>query len=390
MVQRIDTKKQRMDSWTIPFNKPSVMGAEFDYMMEALKRGHISGDGFFTKRCQTVLEQALGCPKVLLTTSCTHALEMASLLLNIEAGDEVIVPSFTFVSTINAFVLRGARPVFIDIRPDTLNLDETKLEKLITPRTRAILPVHYAGVGCEMEEILRIAGEHRLAVVEDNAHGLFGRYKGRFLGTFGVMATLSFHETKNFTCGEGGALLLNNPDLIVRAEILREKGTNRSRYFRGEVDKYTWVDVGSSYLPSDLLAAFLLGQLEVWENVETKRRQIWEHYNTSLGEWAEEHEVRLPFVPSHCEQAYHMFYLLMPSLEARQALIRHLKGQGILSVLHYVPLHLSGMGRRFGSREGDCPVTEEISERLLRLPFYNSITEMEQQKVVEAIRELVP
>ena len=390
MVERIDTKEESRDSWTIPFNKPSVVGSEFDYMAEAIKRGHISGDGIFTKRCQTLLELTLGCPKILLTTSCTHALEMAALLLNIEAGDEVIVPSFTFVSTINAFVLRGARPVFVDIRPDTLNLDETQLEELMTPRTRAVLPVHYAGVGCEMEDIMNIARRHHVDVVEDNAHGLFGKYKGRLLGTFGVVATLSFHETKNFSCGEGGALLLNNPDLVVRAEILREKGTNRSLFFKGQVDKYTWVDVGSSYLPSDLLAAFLFGQLEVRDNIQAKRRQIWESYYTSLGEWAKENEVGLPFVPDHCEQAYHMFYLLMPSLHSRQALIAHLKKRGILSVFHYVPLHLSGMGRRYGGKEGDCPVTEDISDRLLRLPFYNSITEMDQQKVIEAIAEFVP
>lgn len=385
MVQHIKAQQQAK-TWEIPFNKPGLLGAEFDYISDALKRGHVSGDGYFTKQCQTKLENELGVPKVLLTTSCTHALEMAALLLEIQPGDKVIVPSFTFVSTANAFVLRGAKPVFIDIRPDTLNLDETKLEQLITPQTRAIVPVHYAGVGCEMEAILDIAARHNVAVIEDNAHGLFGKYKGRFLGTFGVMATQSFHETKNFTCGEGGALLINDSGLIERSEIIREKGTNRSRFFRGEVDKYTWVDIGSSYLPSDLLAGFLLAQLEAREQIQAKRRQIWDYYYTNLTDWALSSDVKMPVVPEHCEQAYHMFYLLLPSLEHRQALIAHLKGLGILSVFHYLPLHLSVMGQQFGGKVGDCPVTEDVSDRLLRLPFFNSLTLSEQERVIEAIR----
>lgn len=385
MVQHIKAQQQTK-IWEIPFNKPGLLGAEFDYISEALKRGHVSGDGYFTKQCQTKLENELGVPKVLLTTSCTHALEMAALLLDIQPGDEVIVPSFTFVSTANAFVLRGAKPVFIDIRPDTLNLDETKLEQLITPQTRAIVPVHYAGVGCEMDAILDIAARHNVAVIEDNAHGLFGKYKGRFLGTFGVMATQSFHETKNFTCGEGGALLINDSELIERSEIIREKGTNRSRFFRGEVDKYTWVDVGSSYLPSDLLAGFLLAQLEAREQIQAKRLQIWDYYYKNLTDWALSSNVRMPVVPAHCQQAYHMFYMLLPSIEQRQALIAHLKGQGILSVFHYLPLHLSVMGQKFGGNAGDCPVTEETSDRLLRLPFFNSLTLSEQERVIEAIR----
>ena len=348
---------------------------------------HISGDGSYTKKCHTLLEEALGVPKVLLTTSCTHALEMAALLLNIQSGDEVIVPSFTFVSTVNAFVLFGARPIFIDIRPDTLNLDEAQLERLITPKTKVIVPVHYAGVGCEMDTILDIARQHTIAVIEDNAHGLFGKYKGKYLGTFGCLATQSFHETKNFMCGEGGALLINDPEYIERAEVIREKGTNRSRFFRGEIDKYTWVDLGSSYLPSDILAAFLYAQLEAREQIQTKRRQIWEYYYAHLQGWAQDHGVRLPIVPSHCDQPYHIFYILMPSLEQRQALIAHLKAQGILSVFHYMPLHLSEMGQRFGGRQGDCPVTEDVSDRLLRMPFYNDLTEAEQASVVAAIRE---
>lgn len=376
-----------MSTYRIPFNKPGLVGNEFRYMADALERGHISGDGSFTERCHALLEQQLQVKKVLLTPSCTHALEMMALLLNIEPGDEVIIPSFTFVSTANAFVLRGARPIFIDIRPDTLNLDETKLERLITPRTKAIVAVHYAGVGCEMEAILEIAGRHGVAVVEDNAHGLFGKYKGKYLGTFGCLAALSFHETKNFTCGEGGALIINDPQYIERAEIIREKGTNRSRFFRGEVDKYTWIDIGSSYLPSDLLAAFLYAQLEAREQIQAKRRRLWEFYYEHLRLWAEENNVRLPIIPASCEQSYHMFYLLMPSLRERNALIEHLKTRGILSVFHYLPLHLSEMGRQFGGRPGHCPVTEDVSDRLLRLPFYNDLTECDQALVVAAIKE---
>jgi dTDP-4-amino-4,6-dideoxygalactose transaminase len=310
---------------------------------------------------------------------------MAALLLDTRPGDEVIVPSFTFVSTFIAFVLRGARPVFCDIRSDTLNIDETRIEPLITARTKAIVVVHYAGVGCEMDVILEIAARHNLAVVEDNAHGLFGKYKGRHLGTFGCLATQSFHETKNFFCGEGGALVVNDPRYIERAEIIREKGTNRNRFFRGQVDKYTWIDVGSSYLPSDILAAFLYAQLEARDRIQSSRRRIWEDYVAHLSEWAGAHGVRLPIVPGYCDQPYHMFYLLLPSLEWRQALIAHLKDRGILSVFHYQPLHLSEMGQRFGGRVGDCPVTEDVSDRLLRLPFYNDLTEADQARVVAAI-----
>ncbi len=363
------------------------MGNEQLYIAQAIADGRISGDGQFTRKCHAFLEQELGVSRVLLTTSCTHALEMAALLLEIQPGDEVIVPSFTFVSTVNAFVLRGARPVFIDVRPDTLNLDEAKLEGLITPRTKAIALVHYAGVGCEMDTILEIAGRQGVAVVEDNAHGLFGKYKGKYLGTFGALAAQSFHETKNLTCGEGGALLINDPQYIEHAEIIREKGTNRSRFFRGQVDKYTWIDIGSSYLPSDILAAFLYAQLEAREQIQAKRRQVWEYYYEYLRDWAQEHDVQLPIVPDHCEQPYHMFYLLMPSLEQRQALIAHLKAHSILSVFHYLPLHLSEMGQQLGGRQGDCPVTEDVSDRLLRLPFYNELTEADQAYVVTAIKE---
>jgi dTDP-4-amino-4,6-dideoxygalactose transaminase len=374
-------------TYKIPFNRPSFAGNEQAYIAQAIANGQISGDGIFTRKCHALLEQALGVPKVLLTTSCTHALEMAALLLEIRPGDEVIVPSFTFVSTINAFVLRGARPVFIDIRPDTLNLDERQLERLLTPRTRAIVPVHYAGVGCEMDAIVEIAGRRGVAVVEDNAHGLFGKYKGKYLGTFGCLAVQSFHETKNLTCGEGGALLINDLQYAERAEIVREKGTNRSRFFRGQVDKYTWIDIGSSYLPSDILAAFLYAQLEAWEQIQAKRQRLWKYYYEHLEGWAANHHIRLPFVPEHCEQPYHMFYLLMNSLDERQRLIAHLKDRGILGVFHYLPLHLSDMGRRFGGRPGDCPVTEDVSDRLLRLPFYNDLSEADQAFVVASIKE---
>lgn len=370
---------------SIPFNRACLVGNEQDYIVEAVVRGHISGDGLFTKKCHSFFEGDLGVAKALLTTSCTHALEMSAMLLDLEPGDEVIVPSFTFVSTANAFVLRGAKPVFADIRPDTLNMDETLLENLITSRTRAIVPVHYAGVGCEMDTIMGTAHSHNLVVIEDNAHGLFGKYRGKLLGTFGAMATQSFHETKNITCGEGGALLLNDPSYIERAEIIREKGTNRSRFFRGQVDKYSWVDIGSSYLPSDVLAAFLYAQLEGRDDIQASRRRIWHFYQANLESWANSSGVGLPSVPQYCEQPYHMFYMLMPSLEHRQAFIAHMRQHGILSVFHYLPLHLSDMGRKFGGKAGDCPITEDLSDRLVRLPFYNELTELDQTRIVETI-----
>lgn len=370
----------------IPFNRPSFVGNERRYMEQALEFGQISGDGEFTRRCQELLKRELGVPAALLTTSCTHALEMAALLLNIAPGDEVVIPDFTFVSTANAFVLRGATPVFVDVRPDTLNLDERLLEARVTPRTHAIVPVHYAGVGCDMESIGDIARRHGIPVVEDNAHGLFGSRAGRPLGSWGRLAALSFHETKNFSCGEGGALLLNDPSLIERAEILREKGTNRKRFFRGEVDKYTWVDLGSSFVPSDLLAAYLLGQLEQKERVLAARRRVCERYAEALGPWAQQRGVALPFVPPPgCESSFHMFYLILSTADERTRLIAHLKSRDILAVFHYLPLHLSEMGRRWGGRPGDCPVTESVSDRLVRLPLYTSITESEQDRVIDAV-----
>jgi dTDP-4-amino-4,6-dideoxygalactose transaminase len=370
----------------IPFNKPYVVGTEFEYIQQAIDNLHLSGNGLFTRKCEALLEQELRVRRALLTTSCTHALEMAALLLDIKPGDEIIVPSFTFVSTINAFVLRGARPVFIDVRPDTLNLDESQLGQLITPRTKAIVVVHYAGVGCEMDAILAIAQRHGVPVIEDNAHGLYGRYRGRSLGTLGCLAALSFHETKNFTCGEGGALLINDPRFIERAEIIRDKGTDRGRFFRGEVDKYTWVDIGSSYLLSDILAAFLYAQLGGRELIQTKRGRIWEYYYAQLKDWASSNSVRLPFVPAHCEQPYHMFHVVLGSPEARAALIRHLSSHGVGAIFHYQPLHLSNMGRRFGGKEGDCPVAENVSDRLLRLPFFSDMDETDQARVVNAIK----
>jgi len=369
----------------VPFNRPAVVGHELEYMAQAVAQGHISGDGPFTKRCQTVLEAIVGAPKALLTTSCTHALEMCALLLDIAPGDEVICPSFTFVSTINAFVLRGAAPVFVDIRPDTLNIDETLIERAITSRTRVILVVHYAGVACEMDAIMAIAARHGIAVVEDNAHGLFGSYKGRPLGSFGVLSTLSFHETKNITCGEGGALVINDERLIEAAEIVREKGTDRSRFFRGQVDKYTWVALGSSYVPSDLLSAYLLAQLEHRADIQARRLAIWSRYAAALQPWAHSQGVRLPAVPAGAEHPAHLFYLLMPSLDARQQLIERLRAARILSVFHYQPLHLSEMGVRLGYQAGACPVTEDVADRLTRLPLYFSIGDDDAARVIAAV-----
>lgn len=372
--------------YKIQFNIAPSLGTEIQAMEQALATGRIAGDNTFTKKCHTWLQNHFEVPRVLLTTSCTHALEMSALLANIEPNDEVIIPSFTFVSTANAFVLRGAKPVFIDIRPDTLNLDETQLAKAITERTKAIVPVHYAGVGCDMTQILHIADQHDIMVIEDNAHGLFGKYKDKFLGTWGAMATHSFHETKNFTCGEGGALFINDPKLIERAEIIREKGTNRSRFFRGEIDKYTWVDLGSSYLLADILAAFLYTQISAHEKIQNKRKKIWHYYYHHLHDWSQQNQFHLPIIPSECDQTYHMFYMLAPNLKTRQRLITHLKQQGILSVFHYLPLHLSDMGRKFGGQKGDCPVTEDISDRLLRLPFYFNMTDNDLETVVNAIK----
>lgn len=368
----------------IPFNRPTYTRLVDHYVAQALHSGHLSGDGDFTRRCQDLLGELLGGATILLTTSGTHALELMALLLDVGPGDEVIVPSFTFSSTVNAFVLRGATPVFIDIRRDTLNLDETRLEELVTPRTRAVVPVHYAGVGCEMDTIIDVAGRHGIAVVEDNAHGLFGSYRERSLGTFGPMAAQSFHETKNFSCGEGGAIVINDPSYVERAEIVREKGTNRRNFFRGLVDKYTWVDVGSSFLPSDLLAAMLLAQLEDRDWVWERRSTIWNRYAAGLADWSRINGVQMPFVPEHCQTPYHLFHMIMPSSGSRDRLIKHLRAAGILAVFHYQPLHLSPYGQRIQTA-ADCPVTEDVSARLLRLPFYTNMDEADVEKVIESV-----
>ncbi len=370
----------------IPFNRPAIVGDEFAYVEEALRSRALAGDGTFGRRSEALLERTLGVQRALLTTSCTHALEMCALLLDVGPGDEVIVPSFTFVSTINAFALRGARPVFLDIRPDTLNLDERALEERISPRTRAIVVVHYAGVGCEMGVISEVSNRRGVPVVEDNAHGLFGAYRGKPLGTFGALAAQSFHETKNFSCGEGGAVLVNDARFVDRAEILREKGTDRSRFFRGQVDKYTWVDLGSSWVLSDVLAALLLAQLEARERIQAGRRAVWERYQAELADWALANGVLLPTVPPDRQQAFHMFQLRFPDLARRSAFIDHMLARGVKAVFHYQPLHLSPMGRRSGARPGDCPVTERVSDQLVRLPFYTELGGDEQGRVIDAVR----
>jgi dTDP-4-amino-4,6-dideoxygalactose transaminase len=374
----------------IPFSRPSLEGRELEYVSDAARAGRMSGGGKFSRLAAQLLERELCVPRVLLTTSCTDALEMSTLLLGVGPGDEVILPAFTFVSVANAVALRGARPVFADIRPDTLNLDEALLPRLITPRTRAVILVHYAGVACEMDAISEACAPERVSIVEDAAHALFGRYRGRLLGTIGRLATLSFHETKNLSCGEGGALLVNDPELVDQAEIAHDCGTDRRRFYRGQVDAYTWVGLGSSHVMSDLNAAILLGQLESAATIQGLRKSIWDRYHSGLAVWAETHGVQVPYVPKHCEQTYHIYYLVLPSSTARQDLIAHLAANGIAAVFHYQPLHLSKMGRLYGGRRGQCPVTESVSERLLRLPIYPRMTDLEVERVVDAICSFVP
>jgi len=370
----------------IPFNKPFIAGKELYYIAQAVQQGHLAGDGSFTKKCNRWLEEHFGARKALLTHSCTAALEMAAILCDIQPGDEFIVPSFTFVSTVNAFVLRGGIPVFVDIRPDTLNLDEALIEAAITPKTKVIVPVHYAGVGCNMDAIMDIAQRHNLLVVEDAAQGVCATYKDRFLGTIGHLGCFSFHETKNFICGEGGALLINDERFCDRAEIIREKGTNRSQFFRGMVDKYTWVDIGSSYLPSEIVAAFLFAQLEESSKITEKRMSIWNQYHTLLEPLEQQGFLQRPIdSPETAGHNAHMYHILLPDLDTRTRLIRHLKEQDITAVFHYIPLHSAPMGKKLAAQQINLPITDNVAERLLRLPCYFELTTEDIERIVNTI-----
>lgn len=372
----------------IPFNKPFLTGNELEYISQAHAKGQLSGDGVFTDKCHAWLENEIGSDTALLTHSCTGALEMAAILAGIGSGDEVIMPSYTFVSTANAFVLRGAKPVFVDIRPDTLNLDETLIEQAISDKTKAIVPVHYAGVGCEMDTIMDIAKRHDLRVIEDAAQGVESTYKGRSLGSIGDLATLSFHETKNIISGEGGALLVNSPELSERAEIIREKGTNRKLFFRGQVDKYTWVDFGSSYLPSELIAAFLWAQMEEAKNITRRRLKIWNRYHSAFAELEKKGCIRRPAIPSECQHNAHMYYFLLPDLDTRTTFIKKLAEHEIISVFHYVPLHNSPMGKKVGRAAGDLQHTQVLSDRLVRLPLWLGL-EDQLDSVIEKVHSVI-
>ena len=370
----------------IPFNAPPIVGTEIEYMQSAMNSGKLCGDGGFTRRCQQWMEQRFGSKKVLLTPSCTASLEMAALLIDLQPGDEVIMPSYTFVSTANAFVLRGARIVFVDVRPDTMNIDETLIEAAITEKTRAIVPVHYAGVACEMDTIMALAAKHKLFVIEDAAQGVMSRYKGRALGTIGHIGCFSFHETKNYTAGgEGGATLINDTSLVERAEIVREKGTNRSQFFRGQVDKYTWRDMGSSYLMADLQAAYLWAQLEAAERINQQRLRIWQRYYDALQPLAAQGRISLPVIPASCEHNAHMFYIKLRDQDDRQALINWMKEAEILTVFHYIPLHSSPAGERFSQFVGDDRFTTRESERLLRLPLFYNLSDNNQSTVISSL-----
>jgi dTDP-4-amino-4,6-dideoxygalactose transaminase len=373
----------------IPFNKPYVSGKELEYVTRAITAGEIAADGRFTKSCARFLETHFGIAKVLMMPSCTAGLEMAALLCDLQPGDEVIMPSYTFVSTANAFVRAGARPVFVDIRPDTLNLDETRVEAAITARTKALAPVHYAGVGCEMDVLNPLAKKHGLVVVEDAAQGVHAYYRDQALGAIGDLGAYSFHDTKNYVSGEGGTLNINNRALLERAEIIRDKGTNRQKFFRGEIDKYTWVDVGSSFLPAEISCAFLQAQLEQLDPILQRRRAVHERYAELLEPLERSGALRGPRVPAHCRQNYHMFYILLRSEQEREGLASHLRQKGIQAVSHYVPLHLSPMGRKWGYEEGSLPVTEDLSARLLRLPMWFGLSESEQDEVCSGIREFL-
>ncbi|MGY4237944.1 dTDP-4-amino-4,6-dideoxygalactose transaminase [Bradyrhizobium sp. USDA 4449] len=378
-----------MGSEFIPFNRPHLTGSELRYIEQAQRNFHLSGDGTFTKRCHEWLERNTGSSRALLTHSCTSALDLAALLLDLESGDEVIVPSFTFVSTANAFVLRGAVPVFVDVREDTLNLDERQIEAAITSRTRAIAPVHYAGVSCNMDPILAIAERHNLSIVEDAAQSIMADYKGRALGAIGRIGSFSFHETKNIMSGEGGCILVNDPELATKAEIMREKGTDRSRFFRGEVDKYNWQDVGSSFLPNEITAAFLWAQLEQAERITAERLTIWNRYHGMLAGLEQQGVLRRPIVPGDCRQNGHMYYVLLSPEIDRGAVLATLKERGVHAVFHYVPLHSSPAGRRFGRAAGELKTTTSVSERLIRLPFWIGLSESQQQRVCDTLRDVL-
>lgn len=371
---------------SIPYNKPFLTGKELDFIKDAHARGQVAGDGHYTKACENLLEQKVGAAKALLVHSCTAALEMSAMLLDLSPGDEVIMPSYTFVSTANAFALRGVIPVFADIKPETFNLDETTISSLITEKTKAIVPVHYAGVSCEMDSIMEIAGEHNLVVVEDVAQGLGASYCGSNLGTIGNLGTLSFHETKNIISGEGGALLINDLELIHKAEIIREKGTNRSSFFRGEVDKYTWIELGSSYLPGEIIAAFLFAQLSQMNRIYHQRLKLWNCYHTLLQPLEEEGLLKRPVIPEGCEHNGHIYYIVLPSEDYRDAIMDHLNQNGIQGIFHYVPLHSSPAGMKFGEVREQLPVTEEYSKRLLRLPLWVELEESVISKIVNQIQ----
>ena len=374
----------------IPFNRADIGKHDLELLSESISAGHISGNGPFTKQAEARITEILGNDKTLLTTSCTHALEMAALLLRLQPGDEVIVPSFTFVSTASAFMLYGAKPVFVDVRQDTLNIDVDQVEAAITSRTKAICVVHYGGIACEMERLVKISRDHNLVLIEDNAHGLFAKYKGKYLGTFGALATQSFHETKNITCGEGGALIINDPSLSERAEILREKGTDRTKFLRGQVDKYTWVDVGSSWVISDLLAAILYGQLLRADEIYLQRIKIWSRYHNELASWASSNSVITPTVPDGCEHTGHVYHLRFQRGIQRDKFIEHLKNLDIYAVFHYQPLHLSTVGRSIGGKDGQFPITESAGDCLIRLPLFNTMSEDEQSHVIESVKVFNP
>lgn len=371
----------------IPFNKPHLTGKELSYIRDAYARRQLSGDGFYTKKCREWMEKKFGCELSLLTHSCTAAIEMMAILSDIQPGDEVIIPDYTFVTTANAFVLRRGVPIFVDIRPDTINIDENLIEAAITPKTKAIVAVHYAGVGCEMDAIGEIAKKHKLLVLEDSAQGILATYKKRYLGTLGDMAAFSFHETKNIISGEGGALFVNKPEFVERAQIIREKGTNRTKFFQGKIDKYTWVDIGSSYLPGEMIAAFLMAQLEKAEEINKKRLRLWNRYHEELADLEKKGRIRRPIIPDHVTHNAHLYYILTKGIEERKGLLNFLKKKGILAVTHYVPLHSSPGGRKFARYVGDMKVSRDTEDRLIRLPLFYDLTSKEQADVIESIHD---